>query len=281
MSAPDTRTLARTLGGSTGLRDRWASHPFVLVDLPEWDVRGVWQDEHACVLSVAARVPLGEGEVPDGGAHHERVGLWGMGSPEATATLLARVAQDGELGEHVVSAGLPRGTLTVLGDRCASEDLPTILREPDREKSVSTWDFFATREAPAAQPGEERVEALTGPAAPAEVRACLGVANPLAEMSPEDPLTRWWGWRDPDGVLRGVVGARQAVPGAPWSLGSVATDPTWRGHGIAAATTAVVTRAGLAESDWVTLGMYADNDAARRVYTRLGYAVVQEFESRH
>ncbi|MBD7998787.1 GNAT family N-acetyltransferase [Oerskovia sp. Sa2CUA8] len=204
-----------------------------------------------------------------------------MGSPEATATLLARVAQDGELGEHVVSAGLPRGTLTVLGDRCASEDLPTILREPDREKSVSTWDFFATREAPAPQPGEERVEALTGPSAAAEVRACLDVANPLAEMSPEDPLTRWWGWRDPDGVLRGVVGARQAVPGAPWSLGSVATDPAWRGHGIAAATTAVVTRAGLDESDWVTLGMYADNDAARRVYTRLGYAVVQEFESRH
>ncbi|MFF3063760.1 GNAT family N-acetyltransferase [Oerskovia sp. NPDC057915] len=274
MSAPDTRTLARTLGGSTGLTDRWASHPFVLVDLPEWDVRGVWQDEHACVLSVALEVG-----VPDGGAHHQRVGLWGMGSPEATADLLARLAQAGELGEHVVSTGLPRGTLTILGDRCAGEDLPAILRERE-ELSVSTWDFFATREVPVAQAGEEHVEALTGPSAATDVRACLDVANPLAEMSPEDPLTRWWGWRDHDGALRGVVGARQAAPGAPWSLGSIATDPAWRGHGIAAATTAVVTRAGLTESDWVTLGMYADNDAARRVYTRLGYAVVQEFESR-
>ena len=132
-----------------------------------------------------------------------------------------------------------------------------------------------------AQPGEERVEALSGPSAAAEVRACLDVANPLAEMSPEDPWARWWGWRDPDGALRGVVGARQVEPGTPWALGSIATDPAWRGHGIAAATTAVVTRAGLAEADWVTLGMYADNDAARRVYSRLGYAVVQEFESRH
>jgi len=280
VNAPDTRTLARTLGGSTGLRDRWASHPFVLVDLPEWDVRGVWQDEHACVLSVSAAVPAVEGTVPDDGAHHQRTGLWGVGTPEATATLLARVAQDGELGEHVVSAGLPRGTLAVLRDRCAGEDLPTILRDHDGERSASTWDFFATREAPGHQPGEEHVEALTGPATAAQVRAFLDTANPLAETSPDDPLTRWWGWRDTGGVLRGVVGARQAAPGTPWSLGSIATDPAWRGQGIAAATTAVVTRAGLLEADWVTLGMYADNHAARRVYTRLGYAVVQEFESR-
>ncbi|MEK8228931.1 hypothetical protein NKG05_27620 [Oerskovia sp. M15] len=30
----------------------------------------------------------------------------------------------------------------------------------------------------------------------------------------------------------------------------------------------MVTRAGLVEADWVALGLYADNDAARRVYTR-------------
>lgn len=281
MSAPDTRTLATTLGGSTGLTDRWASHPFVLADLAEWDVRGVWQDERACVLSVAAPVPAGTGAEPDAAAHlREAVALWGVGSPEGTAALLADAARSGALGEPVVAAGLPRGTLRVLGDRCAGQDLPTILRERD-EPSVSTWDFLATRRAPAAHPGEEHVEALTGPTVVAEVRACLDTANPLAETSPEDPLTRWWGWRDQDGVLRGVVGARQAAPGTPWSLGSIATDPAWRGRGIAAATTAVVTRAGLTESDWVTLGMYADNDAARRLYTRLGYAVVQEFESRH
>ncbi|KRC35745.1 hypothetical protein ASE27_12105 [Oerskovia sp. Root918] len=281
MTAPDTRTQARTLGGSTGLTDRWASHPFVLTDLAEWDVRGVWQDEQACVLSVALAVPAAGIEGPDGAARPaQAVGLWGVGSAGATADLLARVAGSGAIGDRVVSAGLPRGTLGLLADRVAAEDLPAVLRDGDG-RSVSSWDFLATREAPAAQPGEDRVEALTGPSAAAEVRACLDVANPLAEMSPEDPWARWWGWRDPDGALRGVVGARQVEPGTPWALGSIATDPAWRGHGIAAATTAVVTRAGLAEADWVTLGMYADNAAARRVYTRLGYAVVQEFESRH
>jgi ribosomal protein S18 acetylase RimI-like enzyme len=282
VSAPDTRTQARTLGGSTGLIDRWASHPFVLVDLPEWDVRAVWQDEQVCVLAVAAPAPSGAApERPDGVAHPEQpVGLWALGAPEATAALLVDLASSGDLPGRVVRTGLPRGTLDRLGRHATAVGLPAILCDRAGEHAASTWDFLATREAPPVQPGEEHVEALTGPSAAAQVRACLDVANPLAEMSPEDPLTRWWGWRDPDGVLRGVVGARQAAPGVPWSLGSIATDPAWRGHGIAAATTAVVTRAGLTEADWVTLGMYADNDRARRLYTRLGYTVVQEFESR-
>jgi ribosomal protein S18 acetylase RimI-like enzyme len=141
------------------------------------------------------------------------------------------------------------------------------------------WDWLGTVVAPPAQPGEDRVVELVGEEGRREGAACLAVAHPHGELAVDEPRSRWWGWRDDDGVLRGVVGASRLVPGQPWVLGSIGTDPAWRGRGIAAATTAVATREGLAEASLVTLGMYADNHGARRLYRRLGYEVGQEFES--
>ncbi|WP_435735839.1 GNAT family N-acetyltransferase [Cellulosimicrobium sp. PMB13] len=226
-----------------------------------WDLLDAGARDDALVV----RRPL-----DDGG-----VGLWGLGTPDGVAHLLL---DEPRLAADVVRSSLPHGTTAaasaLLGG--AVERLPMHLRTAP----VSRWDWFTATTEPPAQPGEERVVALDGPDGRAAARATLDLANPRAELDPHDLGTRWWGWRDDGGVVRGVAGARCHGPGMPWTIGGVATDPAVRGRGVARAVTAVATRAALRHDEIVVLGMYADNGAARRVYERLGYAVTQEFESR-
>lgn len=64
-------------------------------------------------------------------------------------------------------------------------------------------------------------------------------------------------------------------------LASVTTHPDHRGRGLGRAVSAALTRALMAEgAPVVTLGMYADNDRARAVYTHLGFTCGAEFSSR-
>lgn len=57
-----------------------------------------------------------------------------------------------------------------------------------------------------------------------------------------------------------------------WHLHGLAVLPQTRRRGLGAALTAAATAAGLdAGADWVSLGMYADNAGARRLYERLGF----------
>lgn len=239
---------------------RWASHPVVRGESHGWRPLGVWSDDDGLLLRLD--LPGRDGD-----------GLWGVGAPAAVARLLRDAAP--ALGD-LVRVSLPRGTGAALAALDPGAGLDVLVR---REAPVSAWDWFWTSTPPAAQPGEERVTELAGDDGLAAVAACLDVANPHAELRVTTPGARWWGWHDDDGTVRGVAGAYPAGPGVPFVLGSVATDPATRGRGVAAATTAAATRAGLDHAGLVTLGMYADNDAARRVYERLGYAVGQAFES--
>ncbi|WNB87359.1 GNAT family N-acetyltransferase [Cellulomonas sp. ATA003] len=67
---------------------------------------------------------------------------------------------------------------------------------------------------------------------------------------------------------------------------SLGVDPVTRGQGLAGAVMSaavrdcleVVPRLG---PPMVSLGMYASNDVARRVYTRLGFRLEHRFDSRH
>jgi predicted GNAT family acetyltransferase len=60
----------------------------------------------------------------------------------------------------------------------------------------------------------------------------------------------------------------------------VAVDPDARRSGLAGALVATVTRRALAAgSPAVTVDLYADNHAARRVYARLGFRTAHEFTS--
>ncbi|MGN7701176.1 GNAT family N-acetyltransferase [Cellulosimicrobium sp. 22601] len=240
---------------------RWADHPVVRAERDGWDVLDAVARDDALVVRRAF----------DAGS----AALWGLGTPTGVADLLL---DRPDLAAGEVRSSLPRGTTTAaaaLGGR-TGRAVPEHLRaEP-----VSRWDWFTATSEPPAQPGEQRVVALDGDEGRARVRAVLDVANPSAELDPSEPGTRWWGWRDETGTVRSVAGARRSGPGVPWSLGGVATDPAARGRGAARAVVAVATRACLHEEGIVVLGMYADNDAARRVYAALGFVVTQEFESR-
>ena len=83
-----------------------------------------------------------------------------------------------------------------------------------------------------------------------------------------------------DGELIACAAHAEHIPGVP-ILKSIATHPGRRGEGLGADITAAITRRAFAGgAEVVTLGMYADNAPARRVYERLGFTLGAEFSSR-
>ncbi|MGF0116894.1 GNAT family N-acetyltransferase [Promicromonospora sp. Marseille-Q5078] len=263
--------------------DRWAHHPVVVAENAHggWDASHAWYDDDAFLVRLRWREridggrPLAVDHAPSG------VSVLAVGNAEGAARLVLAAEAElrragGGLGP-VVRASMPRGTFAALSGSTPPAGL--VVPAPLDRPPFDAWDWFCTTTSPAPQPGEDRVVELTGPDGRAGAAACLAVANPQGELPVDEHRSRWWGWRDADGVVRGVAGASRRVPGRPWALGSIGTDPAWRGQRIAAAVTAAATRAGLAEASMVTLGAYALNEPAHRVYRRLGYDLVQEFES--
>jgi ribosomal protein S18 acetylase RimI-like enzyme len=121
-----------------------------------------------------------------------------------------------------------------------------------------------------------------------EIAAVLTEANPGARLgvrSPSARRARWYGVRVPASGSGGAAGTLAAagsatpVPGSAVHLGSIGTLPAFRGRGYAGALTARMTADGIAERGLVTLGLYDDNLAARRVYERLGFVVAHEVET--
>lgn len=271
MSVNDVRGPAETLRGAPpfpGIPAGWAAHPVVVTEAAhhDWDVVAAWSDDDALLLRLRRRVAEEPGV-------SRNPGLYAVGTPGAAARLILAAAQ-GDDWLPVGRTTTPRGTRAAIAGLAAASG--AAIPAPFGAPAVSHWDWLGIDHAPAPLPGEDRVAEV---ADVDEIRAELAVAHPAGELEPGEPRSRWWGWRDDAGVLRGVVGADRRVPGAPWVLGSIGTDPAWRGRGIAAATTAVAVRAGLAENPLVALGMYADNAVARRAYARVGFRVLQEFES--
>lgn len=228
---------------------------FLRANAGRWQEDRAWDVDGATLLLVRVRRPSGE-----------RLQLVGAGEPAPLAVAVARAAAD---GERPVSFGLlTRGTWDLVDP--AARDRLGLDAGPG-------WDWMWSRTIPPLQPGEERVGPVTGDGAAEELRACLGRANPDTSADPADPDLGWWGYRDDDGVLRGVV-AVNAPAGGPVHLSGLGTDTSWRRRGVGSAMMAAVTRWALTEHPLVHYGIWTGNDAARRIYTRLGYAVAHEVE---
>ncbi|QCB93658.1 GNAT family N-acetyltransferase [Cellulomonas shaoxiangyii] len=144
----------------------------------------------------------------------------------------------------------------------------------------STWDRMSTDTPPPPVAGEDAVVPLDASATD-EVVACLAEANPGTRSLPGAPDDAgWWGVRD-GGRLVGVIGATRRLGSldgrGSWHLHALGVVPSARGRGLGAALAATALRAGLGSGlAWVSLGMYADNDVARRLYLRLGLSVDEE-----
>jgi len=113
-----------------------------------------------------------------------------------------------------------------------------------------------------------------------EVAALLDSDSPRHSARPgERYVRRWCGIRDAEGALVACAAHVEYVVGVP-HLASIVTRRDHRGRGIGTAITAWLTRRLLEEgAAVVTLGMYADNDVARRLYGRLGYRLDHRFTS--
>jgi ribosomal protein S18 acetylase RimI-like enzyme len=166
---------------------------------------------------------------------------------------------------------VPRGGLPLL---------PEHLRSP----RASDWDWWYTVDAPAILPGWPPVVDLPGD--DPRLEALLDLASPGAPIRPGDTrVGRWAAILDTGDDVAGTGGlvaitAVTHLRSGVAHLNDVATHPARRGRGLARALCGTVTAQALADGrPAVTLGMYADNDAARGLYTGLGFVATHQHTS--
>lgn len=256
MSAPTTLPDVRRVADADALLD------LVDDDYLRWNVRRGARGEGWAVPGATAWTWRGG----------PRRGPWAavLGSPNTVAALAAVV-----LVEAFVR---PQGlTLTA----AARPLLPEAVRLD--AAATHAWEWMRTYAAPPVQPHEDEVAWLHD-SDDEEVAALLDAVSPRHSARPgERHVLRWCGIRAADTRADGglvAIGAHVAYQAGVPHLASIAVPPQARGRGYGAAVTAWLTRACLAEgAPVVTLGMYSDNDVARRLYHRLGFSCDHAFVS--
>lgn len=174
----------------------------------------------------------------------------GSGPPAAVRALLDRL-----MPQLPATAwfSLPRGSAAGLAEH----------RTIDR---VGDWELRWLAAAPPVLPA--KVEWLPGDSA--DVGALIDAAYPGAEARPGDPEVRGWAAiRDTAGHL--LAAAADTSGAATGRISAVTTAPAARGRGYGTAVTSALSRRLLTEFDLVVLGLYLHNDAARRLYQRIGF----------
>ncbi|MDO8107809.1 GNAT family N-acetyltransferase [Isoptericola sp. b441] len=271
MSAPSEQATGADLPA------RWRADRMLLADRRRGTARTVVAEEDALLLMVRVA---------------DRSTLLGRGDPARVRRLLGVRATG--LGP-VRWATLPRLAAGPAGVSGAPEhegpwleaevDLPASTRTALGIEAATAWDWFATTTPPGAVPHGDRVDALDPIGDADAIRACLAAANPGSRADPVAPdEAAWFGVTGTDGLV-GVIGASRRA-GDPlgadlsWHLHGLGVLPGARGAGLGAALTSAATVAGFAAgADWVSLGMYAANAPARRLYDRLGFVVEGRFTS--
>ena len=194
---------------------------------------------------------------------------------KVAAELLTAVAlRSAEAGSPVAGVTISRGGRALL---------PAHLQQPEAWEWDLWWTERAPQESSYAVPGAALVDLDPDDA---RIAALLEVASPTASIPAGDPrVARWAGLEDPDGPgapdtadtggLVGLVAVTHHRSGAH-HLNDVATHPARRGRRLARVVCGAVTAQSLAAgAPAVTLGMYADNDAARALYAALGFTCVR------
>ncbi|UFU01562.1 GNAT family N-acetyltransferase [Ruania suaedae] len=252
----------RRLTSAADLGPQWSSLPVLRADVPRYRQAIWWAGPGAVAMSTAA----------EGSARS----LVGVGEPAALADVVtAAFTPDGApspgSGLHMPPAvvSLTRGTWDLL---------PAAVRTWLGTTRASHWDWLVCTEAPPPTSAHERVVELDLGLERAEMAALQQLVLPHTYTPLDKPGTRWFGCRDDRGRLVAMAAAGGWVHEV--HLGSIVTHPDVRRQGLGSALTGALTRRGLAATGQVSLGLYADNHEARRVYARLGFALGQQWESR-
>ena len=248
-----TTARIRQLSGVDELVEVSGRDPYVRAETNPARIHSTWaHDDGAVAWAVPSR------HVPG------RTHVTTVGKSEPATDLLRHLVDD---------RGLDVGSVTLPRD--ADRHLPAgWLLRPRND-----WEWFVTDEPPPQQPGEEKAAWLDGyPDEP--LVEFLRRWSPRHDAEPgQRGVLRWAGILGDDGSLRATAAHVEHVPGVP-HLASIVSSGEHRGQGLGAAVTAWITRTLLAEgTGWVTLGMYSDNDVARRMYHRLGYRCDHFFTS--
>lgn len=235
---------------------RWRADRLLSGDRSRWTDVEPFGDDDGLLLAVRA----------DG-----RPGVTLLGRGDGARVDRALVAAVGRL-DDVRWMSLPRTS------RPSAEVLRALRLRP-----FSTWDWMASDTVPPTVAGEDLVRSLDLRRDAAAIRDCLAGSNPTTSADPESAgEIGWWGVEDHRSLV-GVVGvSARAATGdrASWHVHGLGVRPEARGTGLGSALTAVATRTGLAEgAEWVSLGLYASNDTARRLYARLGFRTEAELSS--
>lgn len=256
-----------------------------VADLPApWSADPYLLGEHADAMVVAGRVAT-DGAVLVLERRGRDTGLFGLGDPQVVAALLsggpegAGVPFDLEGVGGLSAAGyatVVRGTLESLS--------PEVRRRLGLDTAGSAWDWMWTSRAPAQDDTRRAVRLPLGPVTAAEVREFLSRGHPTASTAPDDErLIGWWGVRE-GGSLVAAIGAIRLGEGMAPHLVSLGVDPQARGQGLAGVVMSEAMRDCLqvvptVGEPMVSLGLYASNHVARRVYERLGFRLLYEFAS--
>lgn len=142
------------------------------------------------------------------------------------------------------------------------------------------WEWMSITSPPPQDPREAGIVHLDDRADAAEMTAFTRSHNPRVwtEIG-TGRVHRWMGLRDRSGALVAIGGAEKEDTGIP-HLAGIVTATTHRGRGLGAVVSSALTRWALAHHGACTLGMFSDNDGARRLYHRLGYRTARSWHSR-
>jgi GNAT superfamily N-acetyltransferase len=179
------------------------------------------------------------------------------------------------VGELVARTLLPRqvGSVTVAAPALAAVAAHLELADGN------DWEWMYAAAEPSPVPTEDRLVSLSETDLP-DIQHLLDHANPRTDARPfESPDQTWVGIRDAAGALL-ACGVREPNHAGYPILSGITVDPAQRGTGLGLAVTAYLTRQAVADAGVCTLGMYSDNEVARRVYTGLGYADIHRWSSR-
>ena len=247
-------------GPLDALPERWRAHRLVQSDLRRALTRpGVhWfgDDDALVVLTPTSK-----------GVHVAGAGVDG-GAGRIVADLVAR----GDLAAPLVWMSLPR-----------SSDLPPALCDALSVEPLAGWDLMST-DTIHDVPGTAHVTRLDVARDLPAILDCLAEGNPVTDADPAGPdEAAWWGVRE--GVrLVGAMGAQlrggASDEGFSWHLHGLGVRPGARRGGLGTALLVAATRDGLAAgADFVSLGVWADNEPALRIYRRLGFRTDHEGRS--